>query len=691
MKINIKFIALLAIICLLSLSAVSADGDNQTDTGDLPATDDADNGVVNDDDAGQTTDEGESNTQKTLDDVLKKNIINADSVEDGARIVLDKDYDLDATICIDSKITLDGQGHTLNGKNTVRAIAARTTDVTLQNIIFENGQSDSGAGVWAKEGSITLINCTFINNKATGYGGAFYSLQSGNTIINCIFENNVAAQSGGAVNIDKNGNTLINNTFKNNVATSKNGGAITITGKNTAGKNIIKGNTFENNKATKGDAGALYLDKTNGDEISDDVFIKNSAMRGGAVSLYEAGYSTITNNTFTSNNATVLGGAIRESISNSKTKTTISNNKFIRNSAPTSGAIHIDGNNITISENMFDNNKATQDFGGSIGATSNTISILNNNITNTNAKTLGGAIYVKGNPITIKSNEISNANAVDGGAVYVDKTSVATIDSNSFTKCTATNFGGAIRAECKVIITKNTFKDNSASKGSDIRIYNGDGSQVKNNDFATYTASSLVTYGNVAIQDNKGFKDTLKIETLNKNYAVTTTAKYLTVVLKNSKGTGVSGKTLTISLNGKTYTGTTDANGKYKTKIAISAIKKYTCTVKFAGDDTNFAATNSFYLYVTKASTKISSPAKTFKKSAVKKVVVTLKSGKKVLAKKKVSIKINGKTYKGTTNSRGKATIKIKITKKGSFKGTLKYTGNKTYKACTGKVTVKIK
>ena len=138
MKINIKFIALLAIICLLSLSAVSADGDNQTDTGDLPATDDADNGVVNDDDADQTTDEGESNTQKTLDDVLKGNKISAENnngVEDGDIIVLDKDYDLDATICIDSKITLDGQGHTLNGKNTVRAIAARTTDVTLQNIM----------------------------------------------------------------------------------------------------------------------------------------------------------------------------------------------------------------------------------------------------------------------------------------------------------------------------------------------------------------------------------------------------------------------------------------------------------------------------------------------------------------------------------------------------------------------------
>ncbi|MBR6994167.1 MAG: right-handed parallel beta-helix repeat-containing protein [Methanobrevibacter sp.] len=698
MKINIKFIALLAIICLLSLSAVSADGDNQTDTGDLPATDDADNGMVNNDDAGQETDGGESNIQKTLDEVLKGNKISAannNGVEDGDTIVLDKDYDLDATICIDNKITLDGQGHTLNGKNTVRVIAARTTDVTLQNIIFKNGQSDSGAGVWAKEGSITLINCTFINNKATGYGGAFYSPLSGNTIINCIFENNTAAQSGGALNINNNENTLINNTFKNNVATSKNGGAIAITGQNTAGQNIIKGNTFENNKATKGDAGALYLDKTNGDEISDNIFIKNTAMRGGAVSLYEAGYSTITNNTFTSNNATVLGGAVRESITDSDTKTTISNNKFKSNSAPNSGALHIDGSKVEINTNEFDGNKATQGYAGSIQINGNNIKILNNNISNTNAKTNGGAIVVKtGTSITIQSNNITNANANDGGAIHVES-GAATIKSNNFTKCSASNRGGAIKSDTKVIVTENTFKSNTATdKGSDILIYytGSKVSQIKNNDFVTYTTKSIVTFSvPVEIQDNKGIKETLKIETLNKNYAVTTTTKYLTVVLKNSRGTGVSGKTLTISLNGKTYTGTTNANGKYKTKIAISAIKKYSCTVKFAGDDTNLAAKNSFYLYVTKAATKISSPAKTFKKSAVKKVVVTLKSGKKVLAKKKVTLKINGKKYTKTTNARGKATIKIKITKKGSFKGTLKYTGNKTYKACTGKVTIKIK
>ena len=601
-------------------------------------------------------------------------------------------------IVIQNPITINGNNHILDGEQKGRIFVVNSTQVTLKNIIFKNAKlSDGGAAILSKVGGLTIINCTFINNQAE-YGGALYASSGGNKIINCTFDSNVATKSGGAVNIDRtNGNTIINNTFKNNIAITNNGGAVVITGNN-KGSNLIKGSTFENNIAKStayADGGAIYLEKGVGNKIEDNEFKNNLAKIGGAVTLYESGYFTLVNNIFTDNTARHIGGALRANIVNSDYKTTISNNKFKSNTAENSGALHIDGSNVEINTNEFDGNKATQGYSGTMQINGNTIKILNNDISNTNAKTSGGAIVVKtGTSITIQSNNFTNAKARDGGAIHVES-GVATIKSNNFIKCSASYRGGAIKSDTKVIVTENTFKDNTATdKGSDILIHY-DGlriSQIKNNVFLTYTPKSIVTFSVlVKIQDNKGFKEVLKIETLNKNYAVTTTAKYLTVVLKNSKGTGVSGKTLTISLNGKTYTGTTDADGKFKTKIAISAIKKYSYTVKFAGDGYSYAAKKSFYLYVNKAVTKISSPAKTFKKSAVKKVVVTLKSGKKVLAKKKVSIKINGKTYKGTTNSRGKATIKIKITKKGSFKGTLKYVGNKTYKACTGKVTVKIK
>ena len=82
----------------------------------------------------------------------------------------------------------------------------------------------------------------------------------------------------------------------------------------------------------------------------------------------------------------------------------------------------------------------------------------------------------------------------------------------------------------------------------------------------------------------------------------------------------------------------------------------------------------------------------TVKKSAKKLVIqVTLKAGKKALAKKKVALKFNGKTYKAKTNSKGvaKFTITKKVLKK--LKKGKKITYQATYLDDTVKQTVKVK
>ena len=86
---------------------------------------------------------------------------------------------------------------------------------------------------------------------------------------------------------------------------------------------------------------------------------------------------------------------------------------------------------------------------------------------------------------------------------------------------------------------------------------------------------------------------------------------------------------------------------------------------------------------------------KTFKiKDKTKKYVVTLKTSKnKAYASQKLTIKVNGKTYSAKTNSKGQATFKLtKLTKKGTFKATVKFAGNKYYNSKTVKnvkITVK--
>ena len=90
---------------------------------------------------------------------------------------------------------------------------------------------------------------------------------------------------------------------------------------------------------------------------------------------------------------------------------------------------------------------------------------------------------------------------------------------------------------------------------------------------------------------------------------------------------------------------------------------------------------------------KIIAKKATFKKSKkVKKYIITLKSGKNPIKKVKVFLKVKGKTYKATTNSKGKATFKItKLNKKGTYKAKITFKGNTNYMACGKTIKIKVK
>ena len=125
---------------------------------------------------------------------------------------------------------------------------------------------------------------------------------------------------------------------------------------------------------------------------------------------------------------------------------------------------------------------------------------------------------------------------------------------------------------------------------------------------------------------------------------------------------------------------------------------KHTITVSYSGDDkysgiSKTVSSNVPEKQAAPLKTKITAKKKTFKaKTKVKKYSITLKAGKNPVKNVQVTIKIKGKTYKAKTNSKGKATFKIKkLTKKGKYKAVIKFKGNKNYKATSKKVTITVK
>ena len=150
---------------------------------------------------------------------------------------------------------------------------------------------------------------------------------------------------------------------------------------------------------------------------------------------------------------------------------------------------------------------------------------------------------------------------------------------------------------------------------------------------------------------------------------------YLT--LKDSNGNALSGKTVSLTFNGKKYTKTTNSKGKVGLKISGIVAKTYKLTYKFVGDENLTSSAGSVKIKIKMASALTGSGTSIVKG---KKYTVTLKNSKgKVLAGRTVVFTINGKTFKKKTNSKGIATLKMSLPANRTYNLTYSYAGSSYY------------
>ena len=80
-------------------------------------------------------------------------------------------------------------------------------------------------------------------------------------------------------------------------------------------------------------------------------------------------------------------------------------------------------------------------------------------------------------------------------------------------------------------------------------------------------------------------KQTGSLTVPNKSYKASTSSKTLTATFKSASGKVVKGKKITFTVNGKTYTATTNDKGVATVKVSLNKKGTYSFTAKFAGNN----------------------------------------------------------------------------------------------------------
>ena len=421
---NFIIIAMIFIVSLLCISAVSAADDSASDI----VADTSDEIVLEEsiDDASLKDSQSEENVLKANPSSSEPNFKYLDSLVNSAASEIDLQFDiyykstdnLKDGIVIDHDLTINGNNHIIDGKGSARIFhVTSNATVTFNGINFVNGSTANtgyGAAIWAEKSTVKAINCNFIGNNAS-FGGAVAYVDCEN----CNFTNNSVNDWGGAMYWGK----ATNCSFLENSAKSWGGGIY--------GSTAIDCN-FTNNYISGSD------DYTYGGAMSRSTginctFIGNKArISGGATYICDVIDCTFINC------SSYYGGAL--SLSNAI------NCIFIHNTAEGEGGAAY---NINATNCVFINNSA-KNYGGAL---SNSSAVNCNFTGNTAINNYGGAIYVSDATNCI----FTNNSAKRAGAIYEGTAIKCTFSLNS-----AESWAGALE-ECTAINC--AFLNNSAPYG----------------------------------------------------------------------------------------------------------------------------------------------------------------------------------------------------------------------------------
>ena len=569
------------------------------------------------------TDEGKTFTDiKIAIDKASEN----DTIElEGTYYSEGKEIEINKSITITSK-----NGATLDAKFKSNILNISNVNVCINNINFINSQSKTTAAIYS-QGNLTLIDSKFINNtiknpdKISSFllddisrsAGALHSTNYA-TIINCEFEDNYAE-------------ILVQNYEYFEKYYTDLGGAIYSTGNLLISKSKFKENYIES---------------------LSDLTVLNSKFQASNIICY--GDATITNSTFTKNPDYI---PVIESSSNLN----VSNCNFTSNGGY---VIHSENEEdqckiIIDTCNFINNNLKCADCydysaNGEYNVEKDTIFVENSEIYVYNSNFVNNtksAINNHWGKLLVQNSTFSKNRGYEGGAIHSYNTTVI----NSTFNANKASFAGAIYSTILVLDNCNFTKNSEAAIGT-----------------AKSASINGKSYSGLNYFDNSLKKIRLLSASVGKLTTTYQSGKtvWVKMVYSESKNPFKNKNIdLKITKGKKVKYADVNTNSKGMAYFKASSLAVGTYKIKFYYIDEKLIQISTT-VKITKAKTIVKAPKVTakHKKSKYFKVNVKNKATKKAAKNVVLKVKIDKKTYKIKTNSKGTAKLNVKKLKIGNHK-----------------------
>ena len=642
---------------------------------------------------------------------------------------------------------------------------------SIENTVFIGNKALSGGAIFMQnsEGNFPMNNVSFIKNVATGtvsnYGGGAINLigktdgRVGNVIIrDSQFVNNsaISTRGGGAI-LDRNVDLNITNSFIFNNKDSEKGMSIykdTTVYYPNGGRIYLEDNWWGTNNPQKLDKITInrwvvmdlsveLLDNLDSDLIND----YNIADFDKKLNYYEikALLNSYNDGTLIENenyypfnrefNIASSNGELNQS--NGLLENNIASALLTSSTKENLITLRIDNQSLKFNTNSIISNISAEKLQRIIdnAEDGDTIDLSNCNCENISNVIINKNLTIIGNNATaIKSAGGNPIFVVDKNSFDVDSFKISNIrflvdNGDTIVLVNARNSTNPLEIEIPAInisgITVEKINDNVVGETVDLLMVNSErGILATSNPINIEKVSSFdglkqfkfnVTSiggesginipqgGNIDINGSSGESTVMVATTIVAKAMKTTTVntkingkkagKNYSITLKDSKGNVLAGKQVLISFNGKIYKRTTNAKGVASVKIALSKKGTYPVVVSFLGDEKYNGSFAVAKVKVNPQKVKLTIPKKTYKASKkTKYLYATLKAtNKKAIKGKKLTFIVNGKKYTAKTNAKGIAKVKVKLSKRKTYKFTVKFAGDNTFKKITkkGKLVIK--